>query len=152
MKRRPVAQWSAIAVCLAVWPCGCGGPPRPDYGSLDLSQARGCVTLDGQPLTGALILFEAPDATYSYAQTDGRGRYRLMFNSEQAGVCKGPKTVRIWSSRGVPGLSEADGGAEQDPDAPPPQPERIAPRYNSRSELRVTVEDHSHTFDFQLES
>ncbi len=140
------------AAMFAMLSCGCGGPPRPDYSSLDLGDARGQVTLDGEPLAGALVLFEAQDLSFSHARTDDNGRYRLMFNSEQAGVSRGLKTVRIWSSRTLPGLDEAAGEEGEDPDMQPKQPERVPARYNVRSTLTVTVEDDSQTFDFDLES
>ena len=153
MSRRNVPFSILAAAILSLLPCGCNGPPRPDYSSLNLCDARGRVTLDGEPLAGALVLFEAQDLSFSYARTDDDGCYQLMFNSEKAGVSKGFKTVRIWSSRGIPGLDEAAGvEEEEDPDAQPKQPERVPARYNIRSELTVTVEGDSQTFDFNLES
>ena len=130
---------------------GCG-PAGPDYGSLDLSEVHGKITLDGQPLSGGLIHFQAEDGTYSYANIDAEGRYKMMFNSEQPGVLKGGKTVRIWSSRGVPGESNAGGEEEGDPDAGPRQVEQIPSRYNSRSTLTANVENASEEFNFDLKS
>jgi hypothetical protein len=124
----------------------------PDYSSLDLSDVQGRVTIDGQSLAGALVLFEAQDRSFSYALTDDRGDYRLMFNSEAPGVSKGLKTVRIWTSRGIPGLEEAGSAAEDEADAPTEQPERVPARYNVRSILTVTVGDDSREFDFDLDS
>jgi hypothetical protein len=131
---------------------GCG-TPQPDYGSLDLSTVTGKVTLNGEPLAGGLVIFEAGDLTFSYATTDGRGRYRLMFNSQRPGVTKGRKTVRIWSSRRAPGLAEAEGAEDEaHADRPARTSERVPPRYNDRSELTVTVERARETFDFALRS
>ena len=152
MSRRIAYRWMPAATILALLlSCGCGGPPRPDYGSLDLCEVHGEVTLDGEPLAGALVLFEAVDRSFSYGQTDDSGQYRLMFNSEKSGVSKGPKTVRIWSSRAVPGADEMESD-EDDPDARPKQPERVPARYNVRSALTVTVDEDSQTFDFDLKS
>ncbi len=129
---------------------GCGRA-GPDYGSLDLSSVHGTVTLNGEPLAEALVLFEADDQTFSYALTDGRGHYELMFNSEKQGVTKGNKTVRIWSSRGIPGMGEAgSAGEEEDPDVTPTKPEKVPAKYNDQSELEVTVAISSHNFDFDL--
>lgn len=140
----------ALFVALFVSLAGCG-QSGPDYGSLDLSSVNGTVTLDGQPLIGALVLFEADDLTYSYALTDDSGKYELMFNSEKAGVTKGSKTVRIWSSRGIPGMAEAgSSGEEEDPDVKPDKSEKVPSKYNEQSELTVTVSDSSETFDFEL--
>jgi hypothetical protein len=107
--------------------------------------------LDGEPLTDALVLFEAADRSFSYGKTDGDGRYRLMFNSEKSGVSKGTKTVRIWSSLAVPGVEEMDADGDA-PIAGPEQPERVPASYNVRSTLSASVEQDSHTFDFDLRS
>lgn len=133
---------------LAVAGCGQSGP---DYDGLDLSSVHGTVTLDGEPLAGALVVFEAEDRTFSYALTDGRGNYELMFNSEKRGVTKGNKIVRIWSSRGIPGRGQAGiAGEGEDPDAAPDRPEKVPAKYNEQSELEVTVAISSHKFDFGL--
>lgn len=138
----------SISVFASLVGCGQAGP---DYGSLDLSSAGGTVTLGGQPLANALVLFEADDLTYSYALTDDSGRYKLMFNSEKAGVTKGSKTVRIWSSRGIPGMAEAGGSVEEeDPDAKRKKAEKVPAKYNEKSELTVMVTDSSKKFDFDL--
>ena len=136
---------------------GCG-PAGPDYGSLDLSTVQGTVTLDNAPLENALVVFEAADKTFSYGLTDSSGRYELMFNSQEAGALKGSKTVRIWTSRGVPGAAEAGGGGD-DPDgvkdeagAVPAAAERVPAKYNAQSELTATVQNASETIDFDLRS
>jgi hypothetical protein len=147
---------------VAALSCGCG-QTGPDYGSLGLCSVQGTVTLDGTPLEKALVLFEAADATFSYGLTDGSGHYELMFNSRQPGAMKGSKVVRIWSSRGIPGASEAGSGEEgEDPDdatggteggaAKPAGQERIPAKYNRQSELTATVEKESETFNFDLRS
>ena len=67
-------------------------------------------------------------------------------------------TVRIWSSRGVPGAAEAGGGGD-DPDgvkdeagAVPAAAERVPAKYNAQSELTATVQNASETIDFDLRS
>jgi hypothetical protein len=138
-----------VLASLLTW--GCGGPPGPDYGRLDLAEVEGGVTLDGEPLAGALIVFEAADHSFSYGKTDRDGHYRLMFNSEKSGVTRGPKTVRIWSSLDVPG--EAEMRSDEDDTVQRSQrPERVPARYNARSTLTATVEEDSQTFDFDLQS
>jgi len=126
-----------------------------------LSSVQGTVTLNSVPLEKALVVFEAADKTFSYGLTDSTGRYELMFNSQEAGALKGSKTVRIWSSRGVPGAAEAGGGGEgDDPDggeeeaagAAPAAAERVPAKYNAQSELTATVQKASETIDFDLRS
>ncbi len=142
---------------------GCG-QTDPDYGSLGLCSVQGTVTLDGTPLEKALVLFESADGTFSYGLTDASGHYELMFNSRQTGALKGSKIVRIWSSRGNPGGSEAGSGGEgEDPDAAadgteeggaakPAGQERVPAKYNRQSELTATVDKATETFDFDLRS
>lgn len=154
----------ALAIATLAF-AGCGAA-TPDYGSLDLCNAGGKIILDGTPLEKALVLFEAEDKTYSFGVTDASGQYRLMFNSRQPGVLKGTKTVRIWSSRGIPGAAEAgatEGGGKagegDDPDGvgddgrvAPAAAERVPAKYNVKSELTAVVESDGQTFDFELRS
>jgi len=140
-----------VATCI-FFLSGCS-QAGPDYGSLNLSSGHGKIALDGEPLPEALVLFEADDQTYSFALTDNGGHYELMFNSEKPGVTKGPKTVRIWSARGIPGMAEAGSSEDEgDPDAKPDETEKVPPRYNVQSELSVTVQKDAEQFDFDLQS
>lgn len=153
--------WLVLAIA-TVAPAGCGST-KPDYGSLDLCAVGGKITLDGTPLEKALVQFEAEDKTFSFGLTDADGQYRLMFNSRQPGVLKGKKTVRIWSSRGIPGASEAGEAGEasegDDPDGvgddgrvAAAAAERVPAKYNVSSELTAVVENDGQTFDFELRS
>ncbi|MBI1312314.1 carboxypeptidase regulatory-like domain-containing protein [bacterium] len=126
---------------------GCGGQ-KPDYGSLNLVDVSGTVTLDGEPLAGAAVLFESKDQSFSYAETDSSGHYLLQFNSEISGVMPGPKTVRIRST----GLAFEDGSEEPSESDEGDGPERVPARYNSASELTVTVSESERRFDFELTS
>ncbi len=141
----------ALAVVAISMISGCGGQ-SPDYASLNLVEVSGTVTLDGEPLVGAAVLFEADDQTFSYAETNSRGEYALQFNSEISGVMPGPRTVRITSV----GLSFEDSGADEeeseDVGQPVREPERVPSRYNSASTLTVTVSESERQFDFDLTS
>jgi len=137
-----------VSVCILAIAAGCSNRRRADYRDLDLADVRGTVTLDGRPLAGARVIFEADDKTFSYATTDSSGRYRLMYNSEQSGVKPGPKTVRItWLPSGG---DEGSEGLEESGEALTARPEPVPARYNRRSELAVQVDADSHTFDFDL--
>jgi hypothetical protein len=131
---------SAVIVLLAA---GCG-QRRADYSQVDLAQVSGVVTLDGQPLAGVTVVFEAEDRTFSSGVTDGSGRYRLRYNSEQSGATKGHKTVRI--TRRPSG--ELGAATEESP----PVAEEIPSRYNTRSELTAVIDVDRHTCDFALTS
>ena len=148
MQKLSVQRRILIIAALLPATSGCGRS-GPDYAALDLAAVHGRVTLDGTCLENALVLFESDDGAFSFALTDRRGDYQMMFNSEKPGVTKGTKTVRIWSSRAVPGMSEATGGANGLGRA---RPERVPARYNDRSELEAKVENDAEQFDFDLKT
>jgi len=138
-----MANWRLIAVLtlLALLPCGC--EQSTDYGSLDLVDVTGKVTLDGQPLAGATIRFEGPPLRFSEGVTDAEGKYRLMYDSNQAGCTPGEKTVRITS-----GATSEEGA---DPDSAKAAGS-IPAAYNSQSTLKADVSESNKTFDFDLQS
>ena len=99
----------------------------------------GVVTLDGKPLPKAVVIFESADGSFSYAQTDRRGRYDLRFDSQTRGVTPGAKTVRISMNRRIHGLNSNDEGGPGDRagGAFKKQPPEVIPeRYNLRSRAR----------------
>lgn len=132
-----------LAVTLAFTPLvGCGsGKPRMDYSKAGLVDVSGAVRFDGEPLASAIVIFEAPDETFSFARTDAAGRYRLMFDSVMAGVTKGPKTVRIRTLGSL---------GEDDPDAQRSGTERVPDCYHSKTTLTVEVTGNSTSTDFDL--
>ncbi len=123
---------------------GCGsGKPRMDYSKAGLVEVSGTVRLDGAALPAAIVIFESPDETFSFARTDSDGRYRLMFDSVMPGVTTGLKKVRI-KTRGSLG--------EDDPDAKGSGTEQIPDCYNSKTTLALEVTSASTTTDFELRS
>lgn len=123
---------------------GCGyGQPRMDYSKAGLVDVSGTVRFDGEPLPAAIVVFQAPDETFSFARTDDTGRYRLMFDSVMAGVTKGQKTVRIRTLGSL---------GEDDPDAKRSGTERVPECYNRQSTLTVEVTGNSTSTDFDLRS
>jgi len=129
----------AVAYCLlALLPlCGCGG--RSDIG-----RVSGTVTLEGQPLANARIVFQPQQSgTASYGMTDAEGHYTLQHSNDVEGAVIGRHTVSI--STFMAG----------DPDAEPPQQtseERVPAKYNAMSELTAEVTGANNTFDFALEA
>lgn len=145
---RHLCLYSAALACL--WMTGCGGV-HTDYSELDLREISGTVTLDGDPVEGAVVVFQAEDKSFSSGVTDDSGYYELMFNSEQSGVLDGPKIVRIGTSLGAEdveadeaGTDGGDGEATADSSG-----ERVPACYNGESQLRVTVTE-STTMNFDL--
>lgn len=138
---------------------GCSTKPQMDYSKADLVEVTGKVTLDGQPLSFAVISFDSPDGQFSFGMTDQDGTYRLQFDSVMTGCTKGPKVVQISTTRKILGLNVADEGADEEgeggeegEDGPQSGPEKVPECYNKESKLAVTVSDSDTTFDFALNS
>ena len=144
--------FSVSALAFASLACsGCFGVST-DYSKVDIAQVSGTVTLDGKPLSGVTVLFEAPDKTTAFGTTDASGSYVLQFNTEKAGVTPGPKVVRI---RGGGFGEDADAAEESEDESEAPAPAASAgvPEcYNSASKLQATVQSGSQTMNFDLKS
>lgn len=150
---------AAALAFVALASSGCGGVST-DYSKVDIAQVSGVVTLDGEPLSGVTVLFEAPDKTTAFGTTDAAGGYTLQFNTEKAGVTPGPKVVRI---RGGGFGEDADAAEEEGAEgaeeegaegaAAPTSPAGTVPAcYDSDSKLQATVESGSQTMNFDLKS
>ncbi len=141
---------------------GCSPGPKADYSKLGLLEISGTITLDGQPVPKAAIFFYREDETYSYGITDAEGRYTAMLNSEKSGVLPGPKRIEISTVHSpIPGgLSDnsGDGEAEfieEDPDLPAKRKnkgEKIPACYNSKTNLKVEINQRDAHLDFDLQS
>ncbi len=136
---------------------GCGDTGA-DYSKVELISVGGKVTLDGQPLAGAVVTFDALDGQFAYGLTDAGGAYVLQLDSQKSGCTPGPKTVRISTARKIIGLNAAEGeGAAEVGEANPEASksavaEKVPPRYNAKSELKADVSASQKTFDFALQS
>ena len=147
-RRAPIC-WLAFLLTVVV---GCGGPER---NRVPLVRVAGTVTLDGQLLEKAVVVFESEDGAFSFGETDARGRYDLRFDSRTRGVTFGKKIVRISMNRRIHGLNSNDEGGPEDPAGGSfkKQPkERIPEKYNRRSILAVEVTEDTDTFNFDLVS
>jgi hypothetical protein len=118
-----------------------------------LIRVRGVVTLDAKPLPKAVIVFESDDGSFSYAETDRRGRYDLQFDSQTRGTTLGTKIVRICMNRQIRGLnsnSEGGPGDRAGGKSKKMPPEAIPDQYNTHSTLRVEIKSDTSRFDFNL--
>jgi hypothetical protein len=161
MRSREVA--CSLLVLFAAIP-GCGSPtPKMNYGSIELVKAGGKITLDSQPLAGAVVTFENPeDGVFSFGQTDSDGNYQLQFDSVMAGIQPGSKVVRISTTKKIEGLNaeegeaEGEGAGEGEDGKVVPVPgkgkELVPAKYNKDSELKVEVTSGQTTYDFDLKS
>lgn len=114
--RRPTLAGLSLLLALS----GCGGETvkTPSVG-----EVSGMVTLDGNPLEGAIVIFEPDTTRSSNGRTDAQGKYELMFNKEVKGAALGKHKVRI-SRRDDPlkGAREA-----------------LPAKYNQKTELTADV-------------
>lgn len=101
----------------------------------DLVPVKGRVTLDGQPLKQALIVFRSETGGRgSRSITDSNGNFELNYLREIKGAQPGKNTVIITTA--------TEG-----------QPvERVPSKYNKESTLIVDVPESNGTFDFDLSS
>lgn len=134
---------------------GCSTQPQMDYSKVDLVEVTGKVTLDGVPLSFAILSFDCPDGQFSFAMTDVDGAYQLQFDSEKTGCTKGLKVVRISTNRKIPSLNvpeEAGDGGEEltNQNAGAVSTERVPECYNKESQLKVTVTESDTNFNFEL--
>lgn len=124
-----------IRLCfvLLVWLVGCGGPAHPDVG-----RVSGIVTLDGQPLPEATVMFQPTQGRASIATTDPAGKYSLLYLDGVPGALLGSHKVIIRTE--IPG---EDG-------QPPIAKEKLPKKYHEQSELTAEVKPGSNTFNFEL--
>lgn len=124
---------------------GCGGPSdQPDLGSVS-----GTVTLDGEPLEDATLIFQPESGRPAYAVTDGDGYYELQYSASTAGAMVGKHLVYISTYR------EGDPAAE-DPELRESRPERVPAQYNrdaaDNPDMTVEIQSGGNTCDFPLSS
>lgn len=126
-----------LIICLA----GCGAEKSP------LAPIQGVVTLDGEPLEGAVVRF-FPIATgdsivagpSTIGKTDSQGVFGLETVDGRRGASVGSNVVRISKFP----LEEGQGGTARD---------LLPKRYNAKSELTFQVEPGvTNSANFDLES
>ena len=130
---RALRCFAPILGCLLL--TGCGSDD-------DLARVKGKVTLNGQPLEGAVVKFQptAPGGSASFGTTDADGRYELMSTFNTPGAIPGEHVVSI----GTGGTDFDEEGYEIE------RQERVPAEYNSQTELKRTVEPGTNTIDFDL--
>ncbi|MBW3597231.1 MAG: carboxypeptidase-like regulatory domain-containing protein [Planctomycetes bacterium] len=131
-----VAPWFPAALVLALT-LGCGNQ--------NLGRVEGTVTLDGQPLEGAMVTFSPVEGGRpAAARTDAAGRYELIYTRDDEGALIGEHQVSITTYDEIP--------LENDEDEVQVVPERLPTKYNVATELTAVVESGSNQIDFDLES
>jgi hypothetical protein len=146
---------SRLLVALTLFGLAVVGCGRPETVQVQLARVRGNVTLDQEPLKKAIVVFECPDGSFSYAETDSSGRFDLRFDSQTHGAKLGAKTVRISMNRRILGLNSNDEGGPSDKAGGAfrkQPPELIPDRYHKESVLKVEVTSGTNRFNFDLTS
>ena len=75
---------------LSLFLAGCGGADGPDLGTV-----TGKVTLDGQPVSRAVITFTPEKGPPSYGGSNAEGQYRVFFTADKTGAVIGRHSVTI---------------------------------------------------------
>ncbi|WP_437203070.1 hypothetical protein [Planctomicrobium sp. SH664] len=115
----------ATALLLA----GCGG------GDVELGAVHGKITLDGQPLKHASVVFVPETGRAAMGGTDENGEYKLAYSATASGALVGPMTVEIRAGN---------------PDGTRKEP--VPSKYNTQSELRTEVKPGDNEINFDLQS
>lgn len=158
VNRKVLATLALLTVSVAVVTSGCSRGPTVDYSKLNLVNGGGTITMDGQPLPNAVVMFEdLKDGTIAVGLTDSNGRYVLQIDSRKKGVTVGKKVVRISTATRIPGLNVGFGGEggtdEEGESRSKGSSEELVPeKYNRQSDLIVEVSPGKTQYDFDLTS
>jgi hypothetical protein len=121
-----------ISPLLLVLSLCCAGCSRGE--KFVLVPVEGVVTLDGEPLADArVVFFPSPQGRPSSGRTDADGRFQLSYLEGQMGALAGKHKVSIST------LIEADLDSD-DPEVQQGREEFIPPEYNSQTTLEVELE------------
>lgn len=137
MKHRvPSCLRSFLLLAGVVLVMGCGGDSN-------VGSVSGTVTLDGSPVSDALVSFSPKrnGGSPSAGKTDSGGQYTLQYTRSAAGAEIGEHDVKISTYQSA------------NPDAEPPRTavaETIPMKYNYKSELTREVKPGRNTIDFEL--
>jgi hypothetical protein len=125
------SRWVATTLLTLSLPA-CGG-------NANLASVQGRVTLDGQPLANAFVIFSpTANGTTAYGKTDADGYFKMMFTDREAGAWIGENLVRINT-----GDLRRTGGVIR---------EQVPLVYNAKTKLKTDVKPGKNTCNFDLKS
>jgi len=133
------SRWKCLCLVSLLF-AGCSSAPQD---MPDVAPVSGTVTLDGNPLPYATVVFQPTDGRPSNGQTDGEGKYDLHFNQDTMGAELGSHQVIITTYREFDHPSDSNLKAS---------PELLPAKYHSKSELTATVEPGGNEISFDLKS
>lgn len=123
-------MWVFLLICGAIAGSGllgCGSSDGPKLGHV-----VGTVTLNGEPLSQAMLVFHPTRGRESTAKTDADGRYELTYTPAKKGALIDNHVVRISTrSEFLPR-------------------EKVPPWYNQKTTLTAAVKPKKNTIDFKL--
>lgn len=135
MYTRSLSLCLLLSISLLV---GCGGSGNP------VGTVSGKVTLNGEPVSEASVMFEPVDGgRSSFGITGADGNYQLTYMQENDGALVGEHTVRITTQRGA---KRDDRGQITQPGVK----EKLPPEYNTESTQLVTVESGNNEINFEV--
>lgn len=141
MKFKSVASIFTVGcLVMSIYGCGGGGTAPP------LGQVSGVVTLDGEPLEHAQLIFQPENGRPSVGETDSSGYYELSYTGTTTGALIGPHKVLITSA--IEAYSD-ESGEGQDRAA---RKELLPPKYHSQTTLTANVEQGSNEINFDLKT
>ena len=121
-----------LIYCLLTTALGCSAGDRPELGFV-----TGVVTLDGKPMSDAMVQFSQPGLRASKALTKPDGTYELVYLRDIKGVALGRHEVFI------------DRVTKYEIT---PQHLRLPARYNDKTTLEAVVEPGNNEFNWDLTS
>lgn len=135
MRRPRLTLLSCMLAAAILSTVGCFKGDTPELGYVE-----GNVTLDGEPLEGALITFYPQGGGRpSYGRTNASGWYEMIYTNQAKGVLPGEHSISIST------FQRAEDGVEG-------SPETVPAKYNVETELTRTVEASDNVIDFELDS
>ncbi|QDT63531.1 transthyretin-like family protein [Calycomorphotria hydatis] len=124
-----------------IWSVGCQQRDIPTLGKVS-----GVVTLDGNPLPGASIVFSPEEGRASSATTDENGQYLLRYTMDLNGALIGTHTVIITTAQEA--YSDESGQGKN----VKAKTELLPAKYHTNTELKADVEQGENKIDFPLTS
>jgi hypothetical protein len=93
---------AAVFLACALVTAGCGGGKK-------LYPVEGTVTIDGEPLEGAMVIFTSGDSTSAAGITSASGKFKLLTDGKE-GAPAGTYKVTVTKKKTVQPTSATTGG------------------------------------------
>jgi hypothetical protein len=147
----PLVRPAVLLAVVATVAAGCGGPRPPDLAPVQIT-----VTLNGQPLPNARVVFTPTTPGYageaiSAGVTDDSGKATLTCNGKP-GACTGPNSVTV--AEGPAGDDRERDDASQSVASPAQRKLKNRPipsRYAVAGQTDLTIEIKAGQVDYQLD-